>query len=144
MASVTDKDVHVRLPQVLRAPFSFWTSPDPWRHVPSFYVAFPLRSLWTDASVCWGALLEPSQMVSGHWSPLENQLHVNVLEMRAVCRAVSFLSFVSLRTTRWSGSRWPRVAPAPQPSAANWCPCCRTCRSAPSIFRCYGYTQLST
>ena len=70
---------------------SFLGSPEPWQHVPSFHVSFPLRSFWTDASAHgWEALLELSHMGSVHWSPLERHLHVNMLKLRAVRMAVSF------------------------------------------------------
>ena len=60
----------------------------------------PCRSLWTDASTHgWGALLQPSLTGSGEWSPTERALHVNVLELRAVLRALYFfdLRHLSLR-----------------------------------------------
>ena len=94
VASAADRDVCVRLLQVLRAPLRFWASLEPWQHVLSFHVSFPLRFHWMDASAHgWGALLELSHMGSGHWSPLERHFHVNVLELQAVCMAVSFFDF---------------------------------------------------
>ena len=91
IASAADRDAQVRLPQFFRAPLRFWAFLEPWRHVPWFHVPFPQRSLWTDASAHgWGALLKPSLMGAAPWSPLECRLHVNVLKLRAVRRAVSF------------------------------------------------------
>ena len=100
IARAADRDKPTVLPPLMREALRFWTSPTPWVHVPRFHSNLPCRSLWTDASSHgWGALLQPSFMGSGVWSLAERNLHVNVLELRAVLRALQFfdLRHLSLR-----------------------------------------------
>ena len=100
IARAADRDTPAPLPPPMREALTFWTSPTPWLHVPRFHSDLPCRSLWTDASTHgWGALLQPSLTGSGEWSPTERALHVNVLELRAVLRALTFfdLRHLSLR-----------------------------------------------
>ena len=100
IARAAERDTPAPLPPPMRETLTFWTSPTPWLHVPRFHSNLPCRSLWTDASHHgWGALLQPSLTGSGEWSPEERVLHVNLLELRAVLRALQFfdLRHLSLR-----------------------------------------------
>ena len=100
IARAAERDTPAPLPPPMREALTFWTSPTPWLHVPRFHSDLPCRSLWTDASNHgWGALLQPSLTGSGEWSPKERALHVNVLELRAVLRALHFFDIrhLSLR-----------------------------------------------
>ena len=100
IARAADRDTPAPLPPPMREALTYWASQTPWLHVPQFHYNLPCRSLWTDASAHgWGALLQPSLTGSGEWSPTERALHVNVLELRAVLRALTFfdLRHLSLR-----------------------------------------------
>ena len=100
IARAAERDTPAPLPPPMREVLTFWTSPTPWLHVPRFHSDLPWHSLCTDASNHgWGALLQPSLTGSGEWSPKERALHVNVLELRAVLRALHFfdLRHLSLR-----------------------------------------------
>ena len=59
-----------------------------------FQVPSPTDTLFTDASLSgWGAHFREFH-VSGLWDTQEQQLHINLLEMKAVFLAISRLSFV--------------------------------------------------
>ena len=69
----------------------------PWTDIQWLGTSVPLRpapptiTIATDASlVGWGAHME-DQLLSGLWSPAESQLHISVLEIRAVRRALGAL-----------------------------------------------------
>ena len=63
----------------------------------SLLAYLPRLSLWTDASPRGrGALLEPARVASGRWSPSEASLHVNLLQLRAVFRALVFFDLHDL------------------------------------------------
>ena len=91
IARAAERDTPTLLPPPMLEALTFWTSPIPWLHVPRFHSDLLCRSLWTDASHHgWGALLQPSLTGSGVWLPAERDLHVNILELRAVLRALQF------------------------------------------------------
>ena len=52
----------------------------------------PSHQLETDASLLgWGAFHNPSSFTQGRWSPLEAQLHINYLELKAVFLGIKAL-----------------------------------------------------
>ena len=93
IARAAERDTPTLLPPLMLEALTFWKSPTPWLHVPRFHSDLPCRSFWTDASHHgWGALLQPSLTGSGVWSPAERDFHVNILELRAVLRALQFFN----------------------------------------------------
>ena len=97
IARAAERDTPALLPPPMREALTFWTSPTPWLHVPRFHSDLLCRSLWTDASHhgwpgvgCLAATVAHSLTGSGVWSPAERDLHVNILELRAVLRALQF------------------------------------------------------
>ena len=96
LASPQDRDVSRPIPPTLRQALQFWVDPSIWEYVPPFQVTLPLLFLWTDASRSgWGALLHPQATAHGLWGLLEAALHINVLELRAVSRAITTFNLSS-------------------------------------------------
>ena len=90
LASPQDRDVSRPIPPPLRRALQFWVDPRIWDYIPPFQITLPHLTLWTDASCAgWGALLHPHATAHASWGPLEAALHINVLELRAVCKAIS-------------------------------------------------------
>ena len=69
----------------------WWLDEDQFRTGVPLVPPTPSLFLITDASLSgWGAHLEPlGLMTSGSWSPMESQLHINNLELRAVRLAIT-------------------------------------------------------
>ena len=68
--------------------------------------------LFTDACpLGWGAYLE-GEMIQGKWEPEEQLLHINLLEMRAVTKALQKFSFPQNATVLVSSDN----------STVVWCP----------------------
>ena len=90
----------------------------------------------------WGALLQPSLTGSGEWSPEERDLHVNVLELRAVLRALQFFDFrhLSLRIFTDNESVRYTLAGAGPPEGVDRAPLCAAVEGPdfPSAPRTYG------
>ena len=119
LVRAAEQDRPVLLPPYMQDALRFWASPIPWRHVPRFHVSLPRLSLWTDASPWgWGALLEPARVASGRCSSSEASLHVNLLELRAVLRALVFFDLHDLSLCVRPGFV-PRPLPLSPPGAAG-------------------------
>jgi len=78
-----------------------------WRAESNTRVGMPLGAylhdqvLFTDASeVAWGAHWN-ERTLSGVWTPIEKGLHINVLELRAVRRALEHWGELSPKGTNW-------------------------------------------
>ena len=88
-------DMKIPCSEILKSHLSWWRDPN------NVLIGSPLRAeehnilLLTDASVKgWGAHLE-DKTVSGLWSDTEKNLHINVLELKAVFLAIrSFQSYL--------------------------------------------------
>ena len=81
-------DMRIPCSEILKSHLSFWRDPN------NVLIGSPLHTeehnllLFIDASVKgWGAHLE-NQTVSGMWSDTEANLHINVLELKAVFLAI--------------------------------------------------------
>ena len=97
LAPAIDRDHPILLPPYMQEELRFWASPNPWTHISRFHMSLPQLSLWMDASpLGWGALLEPARMASGRWSSANGHLHVNLLELREILRAVVFFDLRNL------------------------------------------------
>jgi hypothetical protein len=78
-----------------------------WLSPVNIYKGMPLgdfipdRTLFTDASeIAWGAHMDDVEL-SERWSPLERQMHINVLELKAVTLAFTRWSTQTPRGTSW-------------------------------------------
>ncbi|XP_071816589.1 uncharacterized protein [Apostichopus japonicus] len=66
----------------------WWLDPDNWSQGVPFTIELPMTSVTTDASLTgWGAHWS-NRTAWGTWSPTERSLHINILEMMAVKRAL--------------------------------------------------------
>ena len=81
-------DMKIPCAEILKSHLNWWRDPN------NVLIGTPLHAeehtllLFTDASVKgWGAHLE-DQTVSGLWSDTEKNLHINVLELKAVFLAI--------------------------------------------------------
>ncbi|MEL7079751.1 MAG: hypothetical protein AAGM46_28415, partial [Cyanobacteria bacterium J06582_2] len=78
------KTTLVPIPQIVLEDLEWWSDPVRVSRGVPIRTNPPRLSLFSDASVQgWGATLG-SEQVSGVWSPTEQSLHINVLELRAV------------------------------------------------------------
>jgi hypothetical protein len=80
---------------------------DWWIHPANMFRGMPLadyipdRTFFTDASeIAWGAHKDELEL-SGRWTPQERQLHINVLELKAVTNAFEIWSARAPPGTRW-------------------------------------------
>ncbi|PIK35434.1 putative TBC1 domain family member 2A [Apostichopus japonicus] len=66
----------------------WWLDPDNWSQGVPFTIELPMTSVTTEASLTgWGAHWS-NRTAWGTWSPTERSLHINILEMMAVKRAL--------------------------------------------------------
>ena len=87
-----DRDKKIHLPLVLLAHLQPWTSQENLSATPHFHIAGPALEMWTDASISgWGGHTHTLE-TSGEWSPTEKSLHINILELRAVCLTIQNLN----------------------------------------------------
>ena len=87
-----DRDKKIHLPLVLLAHLQPWTSQENLSATPHFHIAGPALEMWTDASTSgWGGHTHTLE-TSGEWSPTEKSLHINILELRAVCLTIQNLN----------------------------------------------------
>nr|XP_025037028.1 uncharacterized protein LOC112544649 [Pelodiscus sinensis] len=97
------RDVHKRVPfpAHIRNSLAWWTVPKNLISGVPFHRQQPTTQLTTDALLLgWGAHLEHNQ-VQGLWSPMESMMHINLLELRAVCNACRhFLPKICTQTVR--------------------------------------------
>ena len=111
LASPQDRDVSRPIPPSLRQALQFWTDPHIWDYVPPFQVTLPRLYLWTDASRSgWGALLHPQATAHALWGPLEATVHINVLELRAVHRAITTFNLSSCHLVVYTDNETVRFA----------------------------------
>ena len=111
LASPQDRDVSRPISPTLRQALQFWTDPHIWDYVPPFQVTLPRLYLWTDASRSgWGALLHPQATAHALWGPLEAAVHINVLELRAVSRAITTFNLSSCHLVVYTDNETVRFA----------------------------------
>ncbi|PIK54168.1 putative TBC1 domain family member 2A [Apostichopus japonicus] len=68
--------------------FRWWLDPNNWSSGVPFAIQLPMTSITTDASLSgWGAHWS-NRTAWGTWSQTETSLHINILEMMAVKRAL--------------------------------------------------------
>ncbi|PIK45632.1 hypothetical protein BSL78_17512 [Apostichopus japonicus] len=68
--------------------FRWWLDPNNWSSGVPFAIQLPMTSITTDASLSgWGAHWS-NRTAWGTWSQTERSLHINILEMMAVKRAL--------------------------------------------------------
>nr|XP_056713104.1 RNA-binding protein 33 [Euleptes europaea] len=85
------RDRSIPLPLRVRKSLRWWASRENLTKPTQYLHEDPLQ-LFTDASLeGWGATLN-GQMAQGRWSAQESNLHINVLELRAVRLALLFFS----------------------------------------------------
>ena len=110
LASPQDRDLSRPIPPPLRRALQFWVDPSIWDYVPPFQVTLPHLVLWTDASRSgWGAL-HPQATAHAPCRPLEAALHINVLELRAVRRAISAFNLSSCHLVVYTNNETVRFA----------------------------------
>ena len=111
LASPQDRDVSRPIPPTLRQALQFWVDPSIWVYVPPFQVTLPRLYLWTDASRSgWGALLHPQATAHALWGPLEAAVHINVLELQAVSRAIATFNLSSCHLVVYMDNETVRFA----------------------------------
>ena len=111
LASPQDRDVSRPIPPPLRRALQFWVDPRIWDYIPPFQITLPRLVLWTDASRAgWGAPLHPHATAHASWGPLEAALHINVLELRAVRKAISAFHLSSCHLVVYTDNETVRFA----------------------------------
>ena len=79
--------------------------------LPGHSPSLPRLFLWTDDSrLGWGALLHSQATAHAPWRPLEAALHINVLELRAVSRAISAFNLSSCHLVVYTDNETIRFA----------------------------------
>ena len=114
LSSPQDRDVSRPIPPTLRQALQFWADPSIWDYVPPFQVTLPRLYLWTDASRSgWGALLHPQATAHALWGPLDAAVHITVLELRAVSRAIATFNLSSCHLVVYTDNETVRVNAPP-------------------------------
>lgn len=89
----SDRDTRRTLPNSLLSALHFWCKDSSVPPPQPFLAPSAKISLWTDASSeAWGAHTDRGQEQGGRWSPQEQALHINALELLAVSKALHVFS----------------------------------------------------
>ena len=84
LGNPSSRDTQVPLPSHLRQALLPWLHPALLERTEPFLFVRPPVLLWTDASLLgWGGHTDHA-LASGQWHPHERNLHINILEVRAV------------------------------------------------------------
>ena len=87
------RDTPTRVPGVLLQPLRNWLLNGWYKQTSPFRPPAPTLTIWTDASEHgWGAFTEDGREAQGTWSTEEKTKHINILELRAISRALTALA----------------------------------------------------